>query len=352
MPRRSTLFTLVFAVLPVAAQERPPDSEVPITIRELDVADAISEFQAFQARLRSYQERIGQGRQVASETSQILSELRSSASAENDFNEGPILAAVAAYVDEVLAKQVELVDFLESQRYRISYYANKMASSVRPEDLAMLFGTEEQNDLAIGEHVAALDAERTRIAEFVDGMPENWFDRTTFRPTAAMPPEERRVLDELLIRYQGQRNGLDLAKKRLELVRAARRQTGSPLGEELEVNADLLIGQMFGALDRVRLQMSIDLLYLEQLLGGYARSSRTQEILTAFQALVELQGDLEGPSPELAGVLDWLQDSSTRRLSLSAAGLQRPGMLVPRYSDLLREAYEGARGAEAEEVNP
>ena len=106
---------------------------------------------------------------------------------------------------------------------------------------------------------------------------------------------------------------------------------------------DLLVGQMFGTLDRIRLQMSMDLMYLENLLGGYAHSSRTQEILEAFQNLIELQGDLEGPSPELASILDWLQDSSTRRLSLSAASLSRPGVEVPRYSELLREAYEGAR---------
>jgi hypothetical protein len=125
-------------------------------------------------------------------------------------------------------------------------------------------------------------------------------------------------------------------------VRAARRNAG-PQGPELEINADLLVGQMFGALDRIRLQMSMDLMYLEHLLTGYAQSSRTQEILDAFQSLVELQGDLEGPSPELSSVLDWLQDSSTRRINLSASGLARPGLRVPKYSDLLREAYQGAR---------
>ena len=88
---------------------------------------------------------------MAVETAQILEELRATASPENDYNDGPILESVASYVDGVLGKQVELVDFLESQRYRITYYANKMASSVRPEDLAVLFGTEEQNRVAIGE---------------------------------------------------------------------------------------------------------------------------------------------------------------------------------------------------------
>ena len=130
------------------------------------------------------------------------------------------------------------------------------------------------------------------------------------------------------------------------MVRAVTRNTAGVGGPELDIDADLLIGQMFGALDRIRLQMSIDLVYLEQMLANYSRSSRTQEILQAFQALVEMQGDLEGPSGELSSVLDWLQDSSTRRISISAAGLERPGLSFPRYSDLLREAYSGARGGD------
>ncbi len=331
-----------------STQERRPPDDVPVTIKELDVAEAIAEFRDFQRRLEGYREQIGEGRGVASETSQILAELRQTAAPENGYNEGPILDAIAGYVDGVLERQVDLVDFLESQRYRISYYANKMASSVRPEDLALLFGTEEQNDTAIVAHVTDLDGASRAIAAFVDELPPEWFDRAAFRPTGEMPQQERRELDGLLMRYQQQKNALDLAKKRLQLVRAARRQSGAPSGPELEINADLLVGQMFGALDRVRLQMSIDLLYLEHLLGGYARSSRTQDILGAFQALVELQGDLEGPSPELSSVLDWLQDSSTRRLSLSAAGLQRPGLSVPRYSQVLREAYVGARGDDSQ----
>ena len=108
---------------------------------------------------------------------------------------------------------------------------------------------------------------------------------------------------------------------------------------------------MFGALDRIRLQMSMDLIALEQLLSGYARSARTQGILDAFQSLVELQGDLEGPSPELSSVLDWLQDSSVRRLTLTGAGLERPGLNVPRFSDMLREAYVGAPKAKSAPAN-
>ncbi len=327
--------------LPPPVQE---PEEVPVTIKELDVAGAIREFKAFQQRLGTFRDEISQGREIARETSQILADLRSTAGPDNEFNEKEILAAVAGYVDAVIAKQVDLVDFLESQRYRISYYANKMATSVRPEDLAILFGTEEQNDFAIGVSAKQLDGAQQAVADFVDGLPQEWFDNVSFRPTRAMSREARRQLDTLLYTYQQERNALELAKKRLQLVRAANRRGRGPQGEELEIDSDLLVGQMFGTLDRIRLQMSMDLLFLEQLLSGYARTTRTHEILEAFQNLVELQGDLEGPSPELASVLDWLQDSSIRRLSLGASGLVRPGLSIPRYSELLREAYMGARG--------
>jgi len=327
-----------------AAVQDPED--VPVTIKELDVEDAIREFQQFKERLGQYRDQISEGREIATETAQILDELRASATPENNYNEEPILTAVTSYVDGVLGKQVELVDFLESQRYRITYYANKMASSVRPEDLAMLFGTVEQNEAAIAMHVQSVDAAQQSIAAFVDGLPAGMIDPDTFRPSRNMPREMRRELDLHLYRYQEQRNALDLAKKRLSMVRAAQRNTAGAGGPELDIDADLLIGQMFGALDRIRLQMSIDLMYLEQMLNNYSHSSRTQEILLAFQTLVEMQGDLEGPSPELSGVLDWLQDSSTRRISISAANLERPGLSFPRYSDLLREAYTGARGGD------
>ncbi|MCP3916178.1 MAG: hypothetical protein GY711_11535 [bacterium] len=319
--------------------------EVPVTIKELDVVDAIREFKAFQERLGRYRDEIGAGREVARETSQILAELRETATVDNQYNEGPILEAVTGYVDGVLAKQVGLVDFLESQRYRISYYANKMASSVRPEDLAVLFGTEAQNDNAIRVSVAELSAAEQAVANFVDGLPPGQIDRATFRPHRSMPADTRKKLDRLLYTYQQQRGALELAKKRLQLVRAAKRR-GQPQGAALEIDSELLVGQMFGTLDRIRLQMSMDLLFLEQMLEGYSRSTRTHEILSAFQSLVEMQGDLEGPSPELSSVLDWLQDSSLRRLSLGASTMARPGVEIPRYSELLREAYQGARGGE------
>ncbi|MEO0652077.1 MAG: hypothetical protein AAFZ65_15495, partial [Planctomycetota bacterium] len=281
---------------PAAAAVQEPE-EVPVTIRELDVEGAIAEFRTFQEQLGKFREQIGESRTVSKETGQILAELRSTATPENGFNEAPILETVASYINGVVAKQVALVDFLESQRYRISYYASQMAASVRPEDLAILFGTVEQNDAAIGANVRKLDAVQQEIATFVDGLPEEWFDPVTFRATNDMPRERRQQLDRLVFQYTQEQNALELAKKRLQLVRAAQRQAGNVAGADLELDSDLLVGQMFGALDQVRLQMSMDLLFLEQLLSGYARSARTQSILDAFQNLVELQGDLDGPNP-------------------------------------------------------
>jgi hypothetical protein len=340
MPACSVLVLLFLGSIP-----RPPqEGEVPVTIKELDVAGAIREFQDFQQRLDSFRKVIGEGRAVARETAQILEELRRTAAPENDHNEAGILAAISGYVDSVIEKQVGLVDFLESQRYRISYYANRMASSVRPEDLALLFGTEEQNVAAIEVRVRAIEQAQSDLADFVDTLPEGQFDRKTFLPLPGLPRDTKKQLDNLLYRYQQERNALELGRKRLTLVRAAERATLDPGARSPDIDADVLVGQMFGALDRVRIQMSMDLMYLEQLLAGYTQSARTMEILEAFQDLVELQGDLEGPSPELSGILDWLQDSSTRRITLGAAALARPGLEVPRYSELLREAYRGARG--------
>ena len=351
---RTLPLSLAGALVTAGALGPPPpppvaQDDVPVTIRELDVEGAIAEFRSFQSKLGEYRDQIERSRGVAKETGQILTELRDTAGPENGFNETAILETVASYVNNVVAKQVSLVDFLESQRYRISYYASQMAASVRPQDLAILFGTVEQNDAAIGANVRSLDAVQQQIAAHLDGLPAEWFDPVTFRATSAMPREQREVLDGLVFRYSQERNALELAKKRMQLVRAAERRTGNSEGADLELDSDLLVGQMFGALDQIRLQMSMDLLFLEQLLSGYARSARTQAILDAFQDLVELQGDLDGPNPELASVLDWLQDSSVRRLSLTSAGLERPGLDVPRYSDVLREAYSAARGADADE---
>ena len=79
---------------------------------------------------------------------------------------------------------VAINDFLESQRYRISYYANKMASSVRPEDLALLFGTVEQNQAAIGTYVGAVDGAQQAVANFVDKLPPGQFK---LRPVDSNP---------------------------------------------------------------------------------------------------------------------------------------------------------------------
>ncbi len=336
MATRPLILVLALAG-PAAAAAQTPD-DVPVTMKELDVEEAIREFQAFQLQLGRFRQEIDEGRSVATETAQILEELRATAGPENDYNEGPILEAVTAYVEGPVAKQVELVDFLESQRYRISYYANKMAASLKAEDLALIFGTEEQNRAVIGLRVRSVENARAELAEFVAGLPPDQLDARSYKPLRSMPQETRRRLDALVWSYQQERNALELSKRRLQIVRAAAR---SGRAKAPDVEADLLIGQMFHGLDRIRLQMSLDLMYLEQLLSGYAQTARTQEILQAFQDLMELQGTLEGPSPELAGVLDWLQDSSARRISLGARDLSRPGLSIPRYSDVLREAVEG-----------
>jgi len=317
--------------------------EVPVTLKELDVVGAIREFELFQQELERYRLEISEGKEMAVETAQMLEDLRASASDDNDQNEGPILDVIRGYVEGVISKQVDLVDFLESQRYRISYYANQMAASVRPEDLVLLFGSVDQNAVAVSARVRAVEVAQSSIAEFVDRIPEKWLDRSSFRPRASMPLETKQQLDSLLYRYQQERSSRDLAKQRLRLVREMQRANSSIDPRAPDVNPDFLLGQMFGALDRVRLQMSVDLLSLENFLSRFAQSSRTQEILLAFQRLVELQGGLEGPSPGLASVLDWLQTSSFRNLRLGAGGLRGPGVQIPQASDLLREAYQAAR---------
>ena len=316
------------------AQER----EVPVTIKELDINEAIKEFQDFRVVLQTYQTEITESRSVAQEIGMILEDLRKTASADNDYNEAAILEAIGGYLDQVVAKQVGLVDFLESQRYRISYYAGKMASAVRPQELAMLFGTPEQNLIAIESRTRSLSKVQEEIREYVDGLEEGRFDLASFRPNPAMSSDQKRALNRLLYRYQQERNALALAKKRLQLVNQSTRaaQGGAQVPD---LDTDLLMGQMFGALGQIRLQMSIDLMNLENLMAGYAQSARTQEILEAFANLVQLQGDMEGPSPELAGVLDWLQESSLRKITYAAEGLEAPGLSLDNSSDLLREAY-------------
>ncbi|KAA3609570.1 MAG: hypothetical protein DWQ01_09580 [Planctomycetota bacterium] len=326
--------------LPAAAQS---GDEVPVTIKELDVEGAIREFAEFQRQLEQHRSEVAQGQSAAVETAQMLQELRDNAGPENNYNEGAILKAIENYIDSVVVPQVELVDFLESQRYRISYYANMMARSVRPEDVALIFGTEDQNVRAIGMKVQEQAEAQEAIAAFIDNLPENQFDKQTFRPRPGMSQENRRKLTELEFRYQNLNNGMEMAKKRLALVRQAQRLTNSG-ATTADLDVDLILGQMFGALDRIRLQMSSDLLQFEVFLGRFAHSAQTQEIFQAFQRLVETQGGLDNPSPGLASVMDWLQESSTRHLQVGVSGLESSsGFQVRRSSDLLREAYQGAR---------
>ncbi len=325
------------------AQQSPQRREVPVTIKELNIEQAMHEFQVFQQELERYRGEISEGQKTAVETAQILEELRGSASAENGHNEGKILEAIRGYVEGVVQKQVELVDFLESQRYRVSYYANQMAASVGSRNLVLLFGSEADNVAALRMRVVAVAGAQTAIADFVDRLPAGQFDKKTFRALPGMPRSTRRQLDALLYRYQQDRNARKLAKNRLRLVHEMKRRhrNGDPRAPEIDPN--LLLGQMFGALDRIRLQLSVDLLDLENFLARYAQSTRTQEILLAFQRLVEMQGGLSGPSPGLASVLDWLQASSFRRVKLGAQNSARPGLQIPRSAALLREAYQAAR---------
>jgi hypothetical protein len=330
----ASIFSIGFCGVSAFAQERA----VPVTIKELELDDAIKEFQQFRVELQTYQKEIGESRTVAQEIGQMLEDLRKTASADNDYNEAAILEAISGYLNQVVAKQVGLVDFLESQRYRISYYAGKMASAVRPQELAMLFGTPEQNLVAIESRTRSLAGIQDQIRTYVDSLDGEQFDLATFRPMPGMPADQKKGLNRLLYRYQQERDALALAKKRLQLVNQSTRSLNNS-AKVPDVDTDLLMGQMFGALGRIRLQMSIDLMNLESLMEGYSRSARTQEILVAFSNLVQMQGDLEGPSPELAGVLDWLQESSLRKITFAAEGLNAPGLSLDSSTDLLREAY-------------
>ena len=329
------------------AQSRGRD-EIPLTIKELDVRDTIREFRRFEQRLEQYRTEVSEGQKVAVEIAAMLEELRREGSKENGYNEAAILRAIDGYVDGVIGKQAQLVDFLQSQRYRISYYANRMASSVRPEDIAILFGTERGNLNHLVQRTKQLDVAGKEIAAFIDSLGKDEFDRRTFQPLPSLSPAKRRLLGQLEMRYQSGKNGLDLAKSRLRLVREAARATTSAAGK-VDINVDLLLSQMFGTLDRIRLQMSRDLLYLETFLSTYERSARTHEILRALQQLVSLQGGMEAPSPGLANVLDWLEDSSVRKLTAGLEDVDGGMVAFPRSSDLLREAYRKGRGVEAKE---
>jgi hypothetical protein len=59
-----------------------------------------------------------------------------------------------------------------------------------------------------------------------------------------------------------------------------------------------------------------------------------------------MQGVLEGPSPDLPAIFNWLEDESLRRINDVIPDLQNRGFEVPQASELLKEAYLGAKGSE------
>jgi len=329
---------------PAGAQEA--SDEVPVEIKEVDVEEAIREFQAFERRLEQYRKAVTEGQKAATDIGEMLAELRKTASKENGYNESEIIRAIGGYVDGVVQKQADLIDFLQSQRYRITYYANKVAASVRPEDIQALFGTEEGNIRRLRGRTRVLKDASREVAEFIDTLSPREFSRASFQPLPGMSQTKRAQLQQLQLRYQNAKNAVSIAESRLRLVRETSRVARHTGAAVPDVNVDIVLSQMFGALDRIRLQMSSDLLYLEAYLARYEKSARTQEIVKALTQLVSLQGGLDAPSPGLANVLDWLEESSVRKLTVETP----EGMpdAFPRSTDLLREAYTKGRGGAAE----
>src|SRR4029077_17833628 len=92
---RTMVFVPGVALVLLFVPQSPPQEEVPVTIKEVDLGEAIREFQAFQARLGQFHDEISAGRAIARETAQILDDLRRNAAPANGFNEGPILEAVS-----------------------------------------------------------------------------------------------------------------------------------------------------------------------------------------------------------------------------------------------------------------
>jgi len=341
--RRAFALATIGVLAAVAAAEDKPD-EVPVEIKEVDVEEAIKEFQAFERRLEQYRKAVTEGQKAASDIGQMLAELRRTASKENGYNENEIIGAIGGYVEGVVKTQADLIAVLQSQRYRISYYANKVAASVRPEDIQALFGTEEGNIRRLRARTRRLKDAGKEVAAFIDTLSPREFSRASFQPLPGMSQAKRAQLQKLQLRYQNAKNGVGVAESRLRLVRETAR-VARHSGATPDVNVDVVLSQMFGALDRIRLQMSSDLLYLEAYLARYEKSARTQEIVKALTQLVSLQGGLDAPSPGLAGVLDWLEESSVRKLTIDTpAGMPDA---FPRSTDLLREAYTKGRGSAA-----
>lgn len=347
--RRAKVFgSLGLAILMLApvvsAQDSVMTDEVPVEIKEVNVAEAIREFQVFERQLEKYRKAVSNGQKAASDISAMLTDLRDDAKKENNFNEKEILGAIGGYVDGVVQKQADLIDFLQSQRYRITYYANKVAASVRSEDIQALFGTQEGNLRRLRSRTRNLKGMSREISDFIDSLSPREFSKASFQPLPGMSARKRKKLQQLQIRYQNAKNAKSIAESRLRLVREAARVSNRSAGTP-DINVDVILSQMFGALDRIRLQMSSDLLYLEAYLARFEKSARTQEIVKALQQLVSLQGGLDGPSPGLANVLDWLEESSVRKLAIETPD----GMsdAFPRTTDLLREAYTEGRGKTA-----
>ena len=343
MAKRIGLLAAILALLVPASNAQDADEEIPVAIEEVDVTQAIREFKQFEARLEKYRKAVTEGQQAAADIGDMLTELRKTATEENGHNEKEILKAINGYVDGVVGKQAELIDFLQSQRFRISYYASKVAAEVNPEDIAALFGTRDGNMKGLKTRRVNLRAASKDIAAFVDKLSPREFSKATFQSLPAMSPAKQRRLQQLELRYQNAKNGVALAESRLRLVREAERASRVVSGRRPAINVDLILTQMFGALDRIRLQMSSDLLYLEAFLSRYEKSTRTQEIVKALQQLIALQGGLEGPSPGLANVLDWLEESAVRKLTIDED--MDGGAAFPRSSDLLREAYATGRSS-------
>ncbi len=343
-------FTLLFLFPHAHAQAGssseafPGGDDVTVTLKEIDLEEAIQEFQKFQSELDNFREEVQKGQKTAQDIASIIKDLRVNASPENNHNEVPILNALGTYVDEVLGRKIELVDFLESQRYRIAYYATKMAASIKPQDVALLFGNPAQNELTIRRKAESVAGVEQDIRSLVDELATtNEFSKETFQPLPGMTDESRRKLAKLEFRYQNEKNSLEFAKSRMRILEESSNTT-KVIGPGGELNIDLLLTQMFGALDRIQLQMNADLYQLENFLGLYEHSSRAHDVLQAFEQLIAMQGGIEGPSQGLTSVLEWLQDSSTQKLELGINEVATGEGAFPRSSDLLREAYINAAG--------
>ena len=111
----------------------------------------------------------------------------------------------------------------------------------------LLFGSEADNRAALRSRVSDVANAQQAIADFVDRLPADQFDKKTFRPLPSMPQRQRRQIDALLYRYQQERSAQKLAKSRLRLVHQMQRRNAGGDLQAPDINPDLLLGQMFGA---------------------------------------------------------------------------------------------------------